>query len=109
MIRGPPRSTPTDALLPLTTRVLSVQREPADRGLAPLDGYRYNNGGWAHDVGGRMPGCSGELWIPCMAGYGGITMLILPNGSAYYYFSDDDTYLWMDAAQAAHGIRSLCQ
>src|SRR3546814_3685420 len=87
----------------------ALQRDPADRGLAPLDGYRYNNGFWAHDVGGRMPGCSGELWIPFMSGYGGITMLILPNGSAYYYFSDDDTYLWMDAAQAAHGIRRLCQ
>jgi hypothetical protein len=87
----------------------ALQRNPADRGLAPLAGYRYNNGFWAHDVGGRMPGCSGELWIPFMSGYGGITVLVLPNGSAYYYFSDDDTYLWMDAAQAAHGIRSLCQ
>ncbi|MBJ6981865.1 choice-of-anchor D domain-containing protein [Luteimonas sp. MC1572] len=86
----------------------ALQRDPADRGLAPLAGYRYNNGFWAHDVGGRMAGCSGELWIPLMSGYGGITVLILPNRSAYYYFSDDDTYLWMDAALAAHGIRSLC-
>lgn len=86
----------------------ALQRDPADRGLEPLAGYRYNNGFWAHDVGGRMPGCSGELWIPFMSGYGGITVLVLPNRSAYYYFSDNDTYLWMDAAQAAHGIRSLC-
>src|SRR3546814_20422664 len=61
----------------------ALQRDPADRGLAPLDGYRYNNGFWAHDVGGRMPGCSGALWIPFMSGYGGITVLILPNGRAY--------------------------
>src|SRR3546814_1813084 len=26
----------------------ALQRDPADRGLAPLDGYRYNNGFWAH-------------------------------------------------------------
>lgn len=88
----------------------ALQRNPADRGLTPLSGgYRYNNGFWAHEVSGNMAGCSGELWIPFMSGYGGITVLILPNGSAYYYFSDDDTYLWMDAAVAAHGIRSLCQ
>src|SRR3546814_14514085 len=74
----------------------ALQRDPADRGLAPLDGYRYNNGFWAHDVGGRMPGCSGELWIPFMSGYGGITMLILPNGIAYYYFSDDHHYRRME-------------
>lgn len=87
----------------------ALQRNPADRGLAPLSGYRYNNGFWAHEVSGNMAGCSGELWIPFMSGYGGITVLILPNNSVYYYFSDDDTYLWMDAAVAAHGIRSLCQ
>lgn len=87
----------------------ALQRNPADRGLAPLSGYRYNNGFWAHEVSANMAGCSGELWIPFMSGYGGITVLILPNNSVYYYFSDDDTYLWMDAAVAAHGIRSLCQ
>ena len=78
--------------------------------MVPLSGgYRYNNGFWAHEIGGNLSGCSGEQWIPFMSGYGGITVLVLPNGSAYYYFSDDDTYLWMDAAVASHGIRSLCQ
>lgn len=87
----------------------ALQRTPTDRGLAPLSGgYRYNNGFWAHDAGSYMAGCSGEVWIPFMSGYGGISILILPNGSAYYYFSDDDTFLWMDAAVASHGIRSLC-
>jgi len=43
-----------------------------------------------------------------LSGYGGITVLMLPNGTAYYVFSDDDTYLWMGAAQESHTIRSLC-
>src|SRR3546814_10862832 len=60
-----------------------LQRDTADRGLAPMDGYRYNKGFWAHDVGGRMPGWRGERWITIMSGYGGITVLILNNGRAY--------------------------
>ena len=88
----------------------ALQRNPADRGLEPLSGgYRYNNGFWAHEISANLPGCSGERWIPFMSGYGGITVLILPNGTLYYYFSDDDSYVWMDAAVASHGIRSLCQ
>ena len=102
--------TQSQSLLDQTQLDAALQRNPADRGLVPLTGgYRYNNGFWAHEISANLPGCSGERWIPFMSGYGGISVLILPNGSAYYYFSDDDTYLWMDAAVASHGIRSLCQ
>ncbi len=90
----------------------ALQRTPTDRGLEPPitgGGYRYNNGFWAHEISANLPGCSGERWIPFMSGYGGITVLILPNGTLYYYFSDDDSYVWMDAAVASHKIRSLCQ
>lgn len=87
----------------------ALQKNPADRGLAPLTNYRYNNGFWAHEVSGNMSGCSADLWLPFMSGYGGISLLVLPNNSVYYYFADDDEYLWMDAAVEAHKIRSLCQ
>lgn len=86
----------------------ALQKTPADRGLEPLADYKYNNGFWAHEIGAKLSGCSGDLWLPFMSGYGGITVLILPNDSVYYYFSDDDEYVWMDAAVEAHGIRSLC-
>ncbi len=43
-----------------------------------------------------------------MFGYGGITVLKLPNGTTYNMASDVDTYLWMGAAQESHPIRSLC-
>ncbi len=86
----------------------ALQRDPHDRGNAPLPGFRYNNGFWAHDIGTKLSGCRGEVWIPFLAGYGGLTMLVLPNGSAYYYVSDDDSPLWLDAAREAHRIRSLC-
>lgn len=86
----------------------ALQKNPSDRGLDPLADYKYNNGFWAHEISGNLSGCSGDVWLPFMSGYGGISVLILPNDSVYYYFSDDDEYLWMDAAVEAHGIRSLC-
>ncbi|WP_231758563.1 choice-of-anchor D domain-containing protein [Microbulbifer elongatus] len=87
----------------------ALQRDASDRGLEPLTDYKYNNGFWAHEVSSNMSGCSNPLWLPFMSGYGGISVLILPNNSVYYFFGDDDEYLWMDAAQEAHAIRSLCQ
>lgn len=86
----------------------ALQRDPQQRGTTPLAGLRYQNGFWAYDAGGKLAGCRGPVWIPFMAGYGAITLLVLPNGAVYYYFSDDERALWLDAAQEAHKIRSLC-
>lgn len=86
----------------------ALQRVPTDRGLAPLPGFRYNHGFWAHEVSAKLPGCRRDVWIPFLSGYGGITLLILPNRMAYYYFSDDGSPLWMDAVLEAHRMRSLC-
>lgn len=85
----------------------ALQRNPSDRGLDPLADFKYNNGYWAHEISSNL-GCPADVWVPFMSGYGGITVLLLPNGSTYYYFSDNDTFLWMDAAVESHGIRSLC-
>ncbi|AOS96039.1 hypothetical protein AUP74_00569 [Microbulbifer aggregans] len=87
----------------------ALQRNAADRGNEPLNDYKYKNGFWAHEISANLPGCSGELWLPFMSGYGGISVLVLPNDTLYYYFADDDAYTWMDAAVESHGIRSLCQ
>ncbi|WP_105102853.1 hypothetical protein [Microbulbifer pacificus] len=87
----------------------ALQRNAADTGTVPLADYRYNNGFWAHNVAGNLSGCSGAQWIPFLSGFGGITVVLLPNDSVYYYFSDNDTYYWLEAVQEAHGIRSLCQ
>jgi len=85
----------------------AMQRDPSDRGLNSLDDFKYNNGFWAHEIKAFI-GCPQDVWVPFMSGYGGITVLMLPNGTAYYVFSDDDTFLWMDAAQESHAMRSLC-
>lgn len=85
----------------------AMQRNPSDRGLDPLTDFKYNNGFWAHEISSDT-GCPADIWVPFMSGYGGITILLLPNDTVYYYFSDDDTYLWKDAAVESHLIRSLC-
>lgn len=86
----------------------ALQRS-TDTGTVPLADYRYNNGFWAHGVAGELSGCSGAQWIPFLSGFGGISVVLLPNDSVYYYFSDNDTYYWLEAVQEAHGIRSACQ
>jgi hypothetical protein len=85
----------------------ALQRSQTDRGLEPVPGYRYNNGFWAKDVSTDV-GCEEPLWVPFMSGYGGITVLLLPNGIIYYYFSDNDEFAWLEALRAADSIRSLC-
>ncbi|MBY5992226.1 choice-of-anchor D domain-containing protein [Ferrimonas balearica] len=86
----------------------AMQRDGSDRGLDPLTDYKYNNGFWAHEVKAKV-GCSSDTWVPFMSGYGGISVLLLPNGTAYYVFSDNDTYLWSMAAAESNRIRPYCQ
>lgn len=95
-------------LLDAQTLNAALQRDAGDRGGVPLAGYHYNNGFWAHEISADI-GCSQPLWVPFMSGYGGITVLLLPNGASYYYFSDNDTYYWLSAAQQAHLLAPLCQ
>lgn len=85
----------------------ALQRDASDRGLEPLAGYRYNNGFWARNIKSVL-GCPTDVWVPFMSGFGGITVLLLPNDTAYYVFSDNDTFAWLRAAQESHAIRSLC-
>lgn len=95
------------AMLDSTQLNAAMQRTPADRGTVPLADYYYSNGFWAHNAQTGL-GCANATWIPFMSGFGGITVLLLPNDTVYYYFSDNDTYLWMEAAQESAKIRSLC-
>ena len=86
----------------------SLQRVPEERGLPWLDKeFRYQHGFYAQDVS-RSIGCAEPVWVPYMAGYGGIIVALFPNDTIYYYFSDGDTFSWHRAAIAADQIRSFC-
>lgn len=87
---------------------IALQRDPNDRGLTTLDeSFRYARGFWAHDVS-RYIGCPKPVWVPYMAGFGGLTVLLMPNGIVYYHVSDGGAYRWANAAIEAHRMRPMC-
>jgi len=85
----------------------ALQRNPTDRGLVAGGQYRYNNGFWAKHLD-ALEGCSEETWLPFMTGYGGINVVLMPNDSVYYYFSDAGIFSWQAAAEASHKLKSFC-
>ena len=87
----------------------SMQRDQGDRGLrASEDGSLvYNNGFWAARVAG-LPGCVADQYVPFMSGYGGISVVLMPNDVAYYYFSDGGDFHFMRALREAAYIRPYC-
>ena len=81
-----------------------------DRGLLAIkqSNIFYNNGFWAARFDKNIFGCKEDLMIPFMSGFGGITVVFLPNSMMYYYFSDNYTFSWYSAVYAAHNIKPLC-
>ena len=81
-----------------------------DKGLLAIkhSNIFYNNGFWAARFDKNIFGCKEDLMIPFMSGFGGITVVFLPNSMMYYYFSDNYTFSWYSAVYAAHNIKPLC-
>jgi len=94
----------------------SLFRNPERLGLAVPDPtgtpgiQRYQNGFW----GTRMtraafPGAFGcEFWVSRMGGYGGISIVLMPNGVSYYVFSDNDEFHWYDAVRETNKLVPFC-
>jgi hypothetical protein len=88
----------------------ALQQDPADRGLAASadSSLRYNNGFWAFRADG-LPGCDEPRFIPFMSGFGGISIVLLPGGVSYYYFSDNHEHRFRRALLEAAKIRGVCE
>lgn len=89
----------------------AMQRDPEDRGLEIPDGNgsRYNNGLWATQITPeRFPRYTCSFWLPFMSGYGGITVMMMPNGATYYVFSDNGEYDFLPAVHAADSLSPHC-
>ena len=43
-----------------------------------------------------------------MSGYGGITVVMAPNGATYYYFSDNEEFSWYNAVHEANKLSPYC-
>ena len=87
----------------------ALQKNENDRGLVAIENLMfYNKGFWVKRFSGKKFGCSSDLWIPFMSGTGGITLVLLPNDTLYYYFSDGDEYAWDKAVEFANNLRPFC-
>ncbi len=87
----------------------ALQRDPADPGLpAPGDDMRYNDGVWAWNIAGYL-GCPEPAWVPFMSGFGGISVVMIPNGIVYYYVSDGGTFRWARAVAETDRLGPVCR
>ncbi len=88
----------------------ALQLDAADRGLATTaDGtLLYNDGFWAARID-DLKGCDVPAFVPFMSGFGGISIVLLPNGVTYYYFSDGNEFRFRRAIYAAARLRPYCR
>jgi hypothetical protein len=86
----------------------AMQHLPLPQGSYPVDGrFYYKNGFWALDAQ-TLLGCDTPTLVPFMSGYGGIAIVMMPNDSVYYIFSDSGKFAWTDMLLQSHQIRSMC-
>ena len=67
----------------------------------------YNNAFWATKFDDRR-GYDCEFWTPNMQGYSGNVVVLMPNGTTYYYFSDNQEFTFNDAVKESNKIIPHC-
>ena len=71
--------------------------------------YRYHNYFWArHMAPAEFPQYQCDFWVSLMSGYGGNSVVLLPNGATFYIFSDGDEWEWFGAANEINKIAPFC-
>ncbi len=80
------------------------------KGIQP-DTHRYQSAFWGTKMTrAEFPGVYGcDFWVARMGGYGGISIVLMPNGVTYYVFSDNDEFLWHDAVREANKLAPFCK
>ena len=72
--------------------------------------YRYHNYFWArHMTPAEFPQYHCDFWVPLMSGYGGNSVLLLPNGATFYIFSDGEEWEWFGAVNEINKIAPFCR
>ncbi len=86
----------------------ALQRDPAQRGLqvAHLANFRYQHGFWARNLQKEL-GCDKPTWVPFMSGFGGILVVMFPNGAVWYSAADDGELASIDFAAPAKELARL--
>ena len=86
----------------------ALQRDPRQRGLqvAHLAKFRYQHGFWARNLQTEL-GCDKPAWVPFMSGFGGILVVMFPNGAIWYSAADDGALPSIDFAEPARQLARL--
>ncbi len=101
-------STAQESLLEVKNLKEALQRLDHPSGVkTSYDFLRYSNGFWARKVSDFL-GCKKETWLPFMSGYGGISIVLLPDGREFYYVSDSGKFSWRSAIKELHKIKAIC-
>lgn len=86
----------------------ALQYSAEDRGVSRNQNGKYNNAFWA-DRYSKASGFACEFWVPQMLGFSGIVVALFPNGSTYYYASDNREFTWDAVLRETDKIVPLCQ
>ena len=71
--------------------------------------FRYHNYFWAkHMTTAEFPQYRCNFWVSFMTGYGGNSVVLLPNGATFYIFSDGDEWVWYPAVNEINKIAPIC-
>jgi len=92
---------------------LALQRIDGKRGLVVIafPDFRYQLGFWARNVAPILH-CAKPTWVPFMSGYGGISVVMYPNGIVYYNVADSGSpaaFDWGPSAFVANAIDGFCR
>ncbi|MGH3705751.1 MAG: hypothetical protein ACRDT9_14045, partial [Agromyces sp.] len=88
----------------------TMQRDPADRGVTTSGSvpFRYNTAFWARDFSAAdNPAFTSPFSVPFMSGFGGISVALMPNGSSYYVFSDNNEFAWSNAVVQSNKLAPM--
>jgi len=85
----------------------ALQQDPDQRGVRISGFGMYKNAFWGDQYPENRFGC--EVWIPTMQGVSGNVVALMPNGSTYYYFSDNKEFTWDVAVRESNKIKAFCE
>ncbi|MGB0133957.1 hypothetical protein [Dokdonella sp.] len=88
--------------------VNEVLQTTAYHGLNAGSAYdSYDNGFWIWKADTAL-GCGSAKYIPYMSGFGGISVVLLPNNMVYYFFSDNAEYTFNTSVGELDKIADFC-
>lgn len=71
--------------------------------------FRYHNYFWGKFMTtAEFPQYPCNFWISFMSGYGGNSVVLLPNGATFYIFSDGNEFVWYSAINEINKVAPFC-